>query len=316
MAPRPQARTARLLVLMLATVLVSGLVTTTAVSAGVLPSCRVADVPTAQRSLTTWSTSVLDTTYRLTSDYVPHDLRSTVNAGLNGGNMVRAFVIPDLRAMARAARAAGARLAVESAYRSYGTQKATFAYWTRVSGYAGALKGSARAGHSEHQLGTTLDFKSYGRTAPWNYRDWGTTKAGAWLRNNAWKYGFIMSYPKGKSSVTCYQYEPWHFRYVGRATAAEVHASGMTLRQFLWNAQSVPAPTPTPTATPTPTPTPDSSDADPTPTPDSSDAEPTADPDPDPDPHTDTDARPQRRGSDARVVTAASTTFGRGGTDG
>ena len=141
----------------------------------------------------------------------PQDLRSTANAGLNGGHQVRAFVIPDLRAMARAARAAGARLAVQSAYRSYGTQRATFAYWTRVSGYAAALRSSARAGHSEHQLGTTLDFHSYGRTAPWNYRDWGTTKAGAWLRKNAWKYGFVMSYPKGKTSVTCYAYEPWHF---------------------------------------------------------------------------------------------------------
>ena len=140
MAPRPRARTARLLVLLLATVIASG-VTATVASAGAPPSCRVADVPTAQQSLAAWSTSVLDTTYRLTSTYVPHDLRSTANAGLNGGHLVRSFVIPDLKAMARAARAAGARLAVESAYRSYGTQKATFAYWTRVSGYAAALEG-------------------------------------------------------------------------------------------------------------------------------------------------------------------------------
>ncbi|HEV8402971.1 MAG TPA: D-alanyl-D-alanine carboxypeptidase family protein, partial [Candidatus Limnocylindrales bacterium] len=175
MATRPQAKAARLLVLLLATAIASGLATTTVVSASVLPACRVADVATANRSLTDWSRSVLDTTYRLTSTYVPRDLRSTVNAGLNSGYLVRSFVIPDLKAMARAARAGGARLAVQSAYRSYGTQKATFAYWVRVSGYAAALKGSARAGHSEHQLGTTLDFKSYGRTAPWNYRDWGTT---------------------------------------------------------------------------------------------------------------------------------------------
>ena len=94
-------------------------------------------------------------------------------------------------------------------------RRSTFAYWVRVSGYAAALRSSARAGHSEHQLGTTLDFRSYGGSAPWNYADWGTTKAGAWLRNNAWRYGFVMSYPKGKTSVTCYAYEPWHYRYVG-----------------------------------------------------------------------------------------------------
>ena len=92
---------------------------------------------------------------------------------------------------------AGARLAVQSAFRSYSTQKSTFAYWSRVSGYTAALKSSARAGHSEHQLGTTVDFRSYGGSAPWYYSDWGNTKAGAWLKKNAWKYGFIMSYPKG-----------------------------------------------------------------------------------------------------------------------
>jgi D-alanyl-D-alanine carboxypeptidase len=154
--------------------------------------------------------------------------------------------------MVRAARGAGARLAVQSAFRSYSTQKSTFAYWSRVSGYSAALKSSARAGHSEHQLGTTVDFRSYGGSAPWYYSDWGTTKAGAWLKKNAWKYGFIMSYPKGKASVTCYAYEPWHYRFVGRSEAAKVRSSGLTLRQYLWLKQTVPAPTPTPTPTPTP----------------------------------------------------------------
>ena len=157
-----------------------------------------------------------------------------MNAGLNSGHRVRAFVIADLKAMARAARAAGARLAVQSAFRSYSTQKSTFAYWSRVSGYSAALRSSARAGHSEHQLGTTVDFRSYGGSAPWYYSDWGTTKAGAWLKKNAWKYGFVMAYPKGKTSVTCYAYEPWHYRYMGRSEAAKVRSSGLTLRQYLW----------------------------------------------------------------------------------
>ena len=250
MASRPQLRTARLLLLLLVVAGMTGLATTVVSAAGV-PSCRVTDVTTAQRSYSDWAKTILDTTYRLTRSYAPTDLRSTSNAGLNGGGSVRSLVITDLRAMARAARTAGARLAVQSAYRSYNTQISTFAYWTSVSSYSAALKTSARAGHSEHQLGTALDFRSYGGSAPWTYRDWGTTKAGAWLRNNAWKYGFVMSYPKGKASVTCYSYEPWHFRYVGRATAAKVRASGLTLREYLWREQTVPLPTPTPTPTPT-----------------------------------------------------------------
>src|SRR4029079_7567934 len=84
----------------------------------------------------------------------------------------------------------------------------------------------------------------------WYYTDWGKTKAGAWLRANAWKYGFVMSYPKGKSTVTCYGYEPWHFRYVGRAEAAKVRASGLTLREYLWREQTAPPPPPPPAPPP------------------------------------------------------------------
>ncbi len=180
--------------------------------------------------------------------------------------------------MTRAARAAGARLAVQSAFRSYSTQASTFAYWSRVSGYAAALKSSARAGHSEHQLGTTVDFRSYGGSAPWYYADWGKTRAGAWLRANAWKYGFVMSYPKSRIGVTCYAYEPWHYRYVGRSVAAAVRRSGLTLREYLWRQQTAPVPTPTPTASPTPS---DASSPVPTPPADGSpDPEPTPAPTP------------------------------------
>jgi D-alanyl-D-alanine carboxypeptidase len=237
---------ARLVVLLVVVALMAG-IAATVVSASTLPTCRLADTLTKQRSYADWDRTVLDTTYRLTTGYQPGDLRSTANAGLNGGNTVRAFVIADLRAMVRAARTAGARLAVQSAFRSYSTQKSTFAYWSRVSGYSAALKSSARAGHSEHQLGTTVDFRTYGGSAPWYYADWGRTKAGAWLRTNAWKYGFVMSYPKGKTAQTCYAYEPWHFRYVGRTVAAKVRASGLTLRDYLWRQQTAPVPTPTPT---------------------------------------------------------------------
>jgi zinc D-Ala-D-Ala carboxypeptidase len=242
---------ARLLVLLIVVAFSTG-IAATVVSASALPPCRLADTLTKQRAYADWNRTLLDTTYRLTSGYYPSDLRSTVNAGLNSGHRVRALVIADLRAMARAARTAGARLAVQSAFRSYSTQRSTFAYWSRVSGYAAALRSSARAGHSEHQLGTTVDFRSYGGSAPWYYSDWGNTKAGAWLKKNAWRYGFVMSYPKGKASVTCYAYEPWHYRYLGRAEAAKVRSSGLTLRQYLWRKQTTPAPTPIPTPTATP----------------------------------------------------------------
>ena len=254
---RPDARS-RLIVAAVAAALIAAFAVTAPASA--LPSCRIGDTLTKHRKYTDWHRSLLDTYYKLPSTYAPTGKKNTSYAGLTSGFYVRSLVIPDLKAMASAARAAGARLAVQSAYRSYSNQKATFAYWVRVDGYATAIKESARAGHSEHQLGTTLDFRSYSGGAPWNYTDWATTKAGAWLKANAWKYGFVMSYPKGKSSVTCYAYEPWHYRYVGKDVAAKVRASKLTLREYLWKQQTTPAPTPTPTPTPapaaTPTPTP------------------------------------------------------------
>ena len=224
-----------------ALLMVVGLFTSLAATvsaAAALPACRIDDTLTRYRTLADWPRSLLDLEFRLSSTYAPADLRSTADAGLNSGHAVRKGVIADLKAMASAARAAGARLSVQSAYRSYATQKSTFDYWVRLHGWDRAIKESARAGHSEHQLGTTIDFRSYGGDAPWNYTDWATTKAGKWLKSNAWKYGFIMSYPKGKTTVTCYMYEPWHYRYVGRDRAAAIRGSGLTLREYLWREQT------------------------------------------------------------------------------
>jgi D-alanyl-D-alanine carboxypeptidase len=199
-----------------------------------LPACTYADVLTRPWTPATGDRALVDTELRLPRAYAPSDLVSVTRAGLTGRGQVRRSAINDLTAMARAARAAGARLAVQSAYRSYATQVATFNHWVSVDGYSRARRASARPGHSEHQLGTAIDFKSYGGGAPWSSADWGRTKAGTWLRTNAWEYGFVMSYPKAKRSLTCYTYEPWHFRYVGRAVAKSIHDSGETLREWLW----------------------------------------------------------------------------------
>ena len=144
---------------------------------------------------------------------------------------VRRIVYADLAALRDAARAAGLRLVIVSAYRSYAQQEATFAYWVSVGGYEQALRTSARPGHSEHQLGTTIDFGD-GSAAPWEYSDWATTPTGGWLAQHAHEYGFVMTYPAGRSAVTCYDYEPWHYRWVGRDIAMRVTASTRTLREF------------------------------------------------------------------------------------
>lgn len=197
--------------------------------------CAVRDVVTPYSRGDGYLYALLDRTYMLPSSFVPPDLVSVSAAGFSGyrtGELVRRVVVPDLAALRSAAAQAGHHLQAQSAYRSYATQKTTFDYWVSVSGYEQALRHSARPGHSEHQLGTTVDLTS-GGTAPWNFADWAATPAGAWVAANAWRFGFVMSYPRGSEGVTCYGYEPWHYRWVGVDIAARVRSSGLTLRQFL-----------------------------------------------------------------------------------
>jgi D-alanyl-D-alanine carboxypeptidase len=201
------------------------------------PACRYDDLLTFHTGLGSWRITLLDTIYMLPSSYAPGDLVDSSAAGLNRGYPVRAIAVDDLAALVRDARAAGASLAVVSGYRSHAQQASTFQYWVDVAGYEAALRTSARAGHSEHQLGTTLDFTTAGGASPWEYADWATTREGAWMAANAWRYGFVMSYPRGSYAQTCYDYEPWHYRYVGRELAAQIRASGLTPRQVLWTLQ-------------------------------------------------------------------------------
>jgi D-alanyl-D-alanine carboxypeptidase len=207
--------------------------------AGPLPACRYGDRETRYPKVKHWRKTLLDTYLRVPRSYAPWDLVPVSRAGLAGTGQVRKVIIEDLRELADAARRAGKSLAVRSAYRSYDTQVAVFQSWVRRSGYEEALKFSARPGHSEHQLGTTIDFTT-GPGQPLSSR-FGDTPSGKWLARNGWRYGFVMSYPEGKRKVSCYGFEPWHWRYVGRATAERIYDSGQVPRRYLWqNSEGLP----------------------------------------------------------------------------
>jgi D-alanyl-D-alanine carboxypeptidase len=201
-------------------------------AARALPACRYLDQLTRYRKVKEWRKTLVDTNLRVKRYYRPSDLVSVSRAGLRGGGSVRKVMLDDLTSLANAARRKGKPLAVRSAYRSYQTQVATFASWVSRSGYEAALRFSARPGHSEHQLGTAVDFT----TAPGVplSTSFGASPAGKWLAKNSWRFGFLMSYPKGKQRLSCYGYEPWHFRYVGRDLARRIHASGDVPRVYFW----------------------------------------------------------------------------------
>lgn len=197
-----------------------------------LPACKYQDEMTRYTRVREWQKTLLDTNLRLPRSYKPWDLVSVSRAGIKGSGLVRNKIIPDLAALAAAARKAGKPLAVRSAYRSYQYQRALFDTYVRTRGYTTAIRFSARPGHSEHQLGTTVDF-STAPGAPLS-GSFGKSPAGKWLARNGWKYGFVMSYPRGQRRVSCYGYEPWHWRYVGRDLARRIHDSGQVPRRFLW----------------------------------------------------------------------------------
>ncbi len=201
------------------------------------PDCTYRDEPATPDPDGGWTTAIIDTTYRLPAGYRPDDLVPVSQAGLDGGGSVSEVIIDDLRALADAAATAGRPLAVQSAFRSESRQAAVFEGWVASHGERAARRFSARPGHSEHQLGTAVDFRAKAGSAPWDVA-FEATKTGRWLADHAAEYGFLMSYPEDADEQTCYGYEPWHFRWVGRAVARDVAASGETLRAWLWARQS------------------------------------------------------------------------------
>lgn len=122
---------------------------------------------------------------------------------------------------------------IVSAYRSYDLQDQTHSHWVEVYGEKQADKVSAKAGESEHQTGYALDIQNFLNSEL--SENFGTTKYFSWLKNNAYKYGFVLRFPKPKHSVTGYTYEPWHYRYVGLQNAKIMRSisNDYTLEEYI-----------------------------------------------------------------------------------
>ena len=121
----------------------------------------------------------------------------------------------------------GKEMQIQSAYRSYDVQVNVYNGWVNQLGQAGADLTSARPGHSEHQTGLAIDIATADSSCTLR-ACFASTNQGKWLAKNAWKYGFILRYPKGETDVTGYEFEPWHYRFVGVSLAKEYHDTGAT----------------------------------------------------------------------------------------
>jgi D-alanyl-D-alanine carboxypeptidase len=166
--------------------------------------------------------------------YVPANLVTPKQ--FNGGGLRLAKPAADaFLKLALAGKAAGAgSISIASGYRSYTRQVAVHAEDVRKFGLVAGEKLAARPGFSEHQTGLAIDVWAPSQGCRIRVC-FSTTKAGKWLKANAWKYGFIIRYPDGSYPITGYQFEPWHLRFVGVELTTQMHSTGETILERFWN---------------------------------------------------------------------------------
>lgn len=167
--------------------------------------------------------------YFLNENYVPKSLTPIDAKYLNKAATnieIHSQVWPFLERLLRDANADGQHLLVASAYRSFATQSSLKTSY-KVTYGSGANSFSADQGYSEHQLGTALDFTT--EKLGNNFNNFASEPAYTWLQNNAYQYGFILSYPKGNSY---YVFEPWHWRFVGVLLATRLHDDHLNFYDF------------------------------------------------------------------------------------
>lgn len=138
---------------------------------------------------------------------------------------------PAIKEMFSAAAKDGVTLVFGSGYRSASKQSEFYNSYKAKDGQAAADTYSARPGHSEHQTGFAVDITSTSGTCHLQIC-WEDTPEGKWVAQNAYEYGFVLRYQNGKEAITGYQYEPWHFRYVGKELALEINKTNQTLEEF------------------------------------------------------------------------------------
>lgn len=174
-------------------------------------------------------------------DYAPDDLVSMSSIGIPSanGHSLRKPAADGIVSLFTAAGAEGISLDMTSGYRDAQLQRQLYDGYVETLGQAGADATSARPGYSEHQTGLTADISAAGEGCALE-GCFGGTRAGRWLAEHAWEHGFILRYPDGQTPVTGYEYEPWHFRFIGVDAARAYHESGAATYEAFLGAPAAP----------------------------------------------------------------------------
>lgn len=170
--------------------------------------------------------------YTLSETYTPENLKNielSYAYGEEGENKLIDYAYDKFLELWQAANEQGFYLMVTSSYRDYESQKEIYDYRVSTWGERKADETAARPGHSEHQTGLVIDMTSKTEPLADSFTD---SKAYEWLKENAYKYGFIERYPEGKTYLTGYNPESWHWRYVGLEAAKTMHDEDITFDEY------------------------------------------------------------------------------------
>lgn len=164
----------------------------------------------------------------LNSNYVPQNLETINSKYSSGTKQLESSARIAFEQLAKDAQLEGYTIRAISTYRSYSYQKTLYTRYANADGKELADTYSARPGHSEHQTGLAVDVDN----KILSYTDFGNTKEFTWMKENAYKYGFILRYTKDNEFITGYKDEPWHYRYVGVEVATYIQNNPMSYEEY------------------------------------------------------------------------------------
>ncbi len=165
----------------------------------------------------------------LDKNYIPNDL-VILDEYAKAGIRLNKEAYEAFKEMANDAKKQNLNLRIISAYRSYDYQENLYNSYLKYDTKENVDTYSARPGYSEHQTGLVVDIDN-NKT---DYNKFHLTKEFSWMKENAYKYGYILRYPLGKENITGYKYESWHFRYVGKIIANYIHENNITFEEYYY----------------------------------------------------------------------------------
>ena len=166
--------------------------------------------------------------YYLDENYVPNNLEEIDKEYSKGGIKLVKEAKEAFQELSKKARESNLNIIAMSAYRSYQYQVTLYNNYVKQDGKEEADAYSARPGYSEHQTGLATDVYNQKET----YTNFEKTEEFKWMQENAYKFGFILRFPKGKEEETGYQYESWHYRYVGKEAAKYIKENNITFEEY------------------------------------------------------------------------------------